>query len=599
MASTDNNKSTSQTSSDYNNMSAQRKRVQDKQSSLDKSLRFFNNIFFGEYKVKKQDGYVEEEFNLQVNIDYTSSSNTQEIVNTYSDNHKLMMLRNKFDSQDYTISSVDSNNNTINTNVEVLESSNVNSFASLIEWSKKYKSIAIGPRDIALLKNFQSYPINRLMILRRFSGGSKHNLYEIKAAPEQKLVGFYSLLDNPISMSFNEKWKTFDETFFNVIQDLIGIELDTIPGIGQLVDTGKSSPFAQDFLWYLGQELGLLTTSSPYGKANMIYEAATRDVSGEDIKSGLETNFKFKFETTYTYIELPDMSGKDLLLNIIHKATKMGTNDAIFLVSDAGRKKADALFNSFKNAEGASTLINAFISAVTKLGSQVKDVVMSIFNSQPKEGESFEPSDDQPFGPISTVLKGLDSAIGTMMQVRHARYEWRIKGLIGALSGEPTAPWHITLGNPKSPWFSMGNLVLESLTIEPAGELMYDDFPSEWKITADLKNGRAMGSSEIFKCFNPGKAREYVVPSSMSKIINITVPEGSTVKLPGDITIPYKQDNVKETEKVEKNEVENSPESIDPLNKINNNDTMNTTGTNQTISNFSATNSTNPSNVNK
>ena len=66
---------------------------------------------------------------------------------------------------------------------------------------------------------------------------------------------------------------------------------------------------------------------------------------------------------------------------------------------------------------------------------------------------------------IETVIKGLEEAMGTLAQTRYERYKWKVKATLGAISGGHTAPWHLTLGNPKVPWFSMGNLVLDDLTI--------------------------------------------------------------------------------------------------------------------------------------
>ncbi len=51
-----------------------------------------------------------------------------------------------------------------------------------------------------------------------------------------------------------------------------------------------------------------------------------------------------------------------------------------------------------------------------------------------------------------------------------------------ALSGTPSGYWHCTIGNPKKPFFSCGDLITTSVTLSFGKVLAYNDLPSTIKI---------------------------------------------------------------------------------------------------------------------
>lgn len=412
------------------------------------------------------------------------------------------------------------------------------------------------------------------MVLRRFGKYALHDLFKMKGIrPIKTMVGFYDLLELPVKVGFGEKWTTFNDTFFSVFQDIIGIQFDTIPGLENIVATGKNSPFAQDVMYEIGKKLGFIGIESPYGNANLVHEAAVREVSGEDLHTGLKTDFQFTFETVYDYREIPGQDSSKLLKKIINNARQMGTSDAVFLAGQKGVKEATNFFAQLKNGD-MTGLIQTMISTIKEVVGVALKTMEDIFmadggnnNGDDESGNTTaKPNNDysRDDNPVFRIMNKLGEAMGTLLKARYLRYEWKITGVLGAISGTHTAPWHITLGNPKKPWFSMGNLVLENMSIEPTGELMYDDFPSEWKVTATLKNGRAMGGREIFDCFTPGTVREYTTKEQLSKTLFVNVPEGTTINVEGK-NIPPDAPNNKGVE-IQKNDVENNPELIDPTN---------------------------------
>lgn len=546
----------------------------------DLSLKFFNKVYFDRYNrntastTSNEAPDVEVDVPIQVNIEYHNPDNTSEIVGTKTYEETIKMLQSKIDNNDFVVnyqSSVNNSTQPIQPRVETYSSASI---SSVLDWSNKYPQLTLLPRHIVLLKDFQSYPANRFMVLRRFDDGVAHDLFRVKGKkPISTMVGYYDLLDSPISIKFGEKWEKMHDTMYDVIQDIIGIKFSTMPGIGKFMSFGESNPFAQDFMYKVGTALGFIGTEDPYGEANLIYESSTRVVDGENLGVGLTTDFNFTFETVYEYREIPGLDGQRLLKSLIFEAQKMGTSNGKFLASDKGLNTAASLFKSLESGK-ISNVLTAIKDAVLEVANTALTGLTDMLTASDDDGdETATTTTTSDIGSTAAnFITKVDKAIGSFAKSRYNRYKWKIHGILGAMSGKHTAPWHLTLGNPMAPWFSMGNLVLNDISIEPTGELMYDDYPSEWKITATLGNGRAMGGNEIFACFNPGAAREYTNKDRLSKIINVKIPEGSSIVFGqlNDLTIDpdsenRNNDNAK-SEEINKNDIENDPDSIDPAN---------------------------------
>jgi hypothetical protein len=65
------------------------------------------------------------------------------------------------------------------------------------------------------------------------------------------------------------------------------------------------------------------------------------------------------------------------------------------------------------------------------------------------------------------------------------------------------------IGNPKHPIMSMGNMILDSCTIEHYGPLGLDDFPTGLKVTMTLKHGMPRDNLKIEQMYMNGDYRIY------------------------------------------------------------------------------------------
>jgi len=121
------------------------------------------------------------------------------------------------------------------------------------------------------------------------------------------------------------------------------------------------------------------------------------------------------------------------------------------------------------------------------------------------------------------VTSGLQGAM-KKMQEWNSKYHWTdaLKGMIknqlgrpamyafnSLLTGEAVGPWHLTIGNPKNPILVMGNLILENAETQHLGPLGIDDFPTEIKVTVQLKHAKSRDSIDIQKMYTKGVGSIY------------------------------------------------------------------------------------------
>jgi len=81
--------------------------------------------------------------------------------------------------------------------------------------------------------------------------------------------------------------------------------------------------------------------------------------------------------------------------------------------------------------------------------------------------------------------------------------------VIAAMSGEPSTPWHVTVGNPKKPIFSSGDMLCQKVNIEFGPTLAFNDLPSTIIVKFNLVGARTYGLQEVFEKFNNGSGRAY------------------------------------------------------------------------------------------
>jgi hypothetical protein len=148
----------------------------------------------------------------------------------------------------------------------------------------------------------------------------------------------------------------------------------------------------------------------------------------------------------------------------------------------------------FKNAQEGN--IKSFGDLVDSSLKSVQEVWKTISN-----GEGVE-------GAIKTIGSAMFSSfLGTALNQLGRPTKIAYNSL---LQPAPTGLWHVTIGNPRHPILSMGNLILENTEIEHYGPLGLDDFPTGLRVTCTLKHGKPRDTSMIEAMYTMGNSRVYI-----------------------------------------------------------------------------------------
>lgn len=70
--------------------------------------------------------------------------------------------------------------------------------------------------------------------------------------------------------------------------------------------------------------------------------------------------------------------------------------------------------------------------------------------------------------------------------------------------------WHVTIGNPRNPIVSMGNLIMTNAEVQHKGPLGLDDFPTELKVICSLKPAMSRDLTGIQKMYTQGVSGIYL-----------------------------------------------------------------------------------------
>jgi len=119
---------------------------------------------------------------------------------------------------------------------------------------------------------------------------------------------------------------------------------------------------------------------------------------------------------------------------------------------------------------------------------------------------------------INTAASALDTIINIGEEILEGlvkKYKVEILGIMYSLTGLPSTPWHITIGNPMRPMFCSGDMLTQDVKITLGPILAFNDLPSSIKATFILTNARSWGLQEIMAKFNSGYIRSVDTSKTM------------------------------------------------------------------------------------
>ncbi len=430
----------------------------------------------------------------------------------------------------------DSKSNKTITNTDIYDIS----LSSIISYCKNIKSMQLKPSDFMYLRDLGLYPNNRLIICRRFRTGVENDLAVSKQEPISTIVSWIPEGSKMMEFSFGETWgeaqtkdpiALFDDIFKSALGSTVG---GGFSGVGNAATTiaplkGVSDALQFKLLDMLGVKSDAKYDNLPSGNPNFITEARQRGVLTSDISFDVETVYEQKF--------FGKLDPSVIFLDLINNILRFGSSESVFYITGAApgsqiEKIAD-LFSSGAWAEGAGLLIGSFVSAikglVNKIGKSINTAMTAaknMFYAKNKEQEELdkkatdsknklekeqglEPLQNQK-NAVDGFKKIIDGALNTLGTIVISLYRIQIASVISVMTGRASTPWHITIGNPKKPIFSSGDMYIsKSITVELGDVLAYNDLPYSVKVKFTLSSARALGIQEIFERFNVGGARVY------------------------------------------------------------------------------------------
>jgi len=413
------------------------------------------------------------------------------------------------------------------------------------------------PSDFAYLKDLGVYPNNRLMIARRFLGAVGDNIMTTKKlGASATLISWRPEGDDFLEISFGEEWGPAKADFTGILTQ-IGDDFMK-GGVGKIAGAaanilplpGFTEIFQRQFLIKLGLLDEGAASQIPSGNPNLIKEAKVRKTVGySEAGSGLMCKVTIKMVCEY---ELKFISGIDptmVWMDLLGTIARFGTSESsnYGLSAAVGAKLA-------KWASSPKTLMEDIISsvqgAIKKAQKAIEEAVKKVYDAATKEAKEIQdkaaasekeaetekeegtngtskktPESEKAFNEakdiaakvqsagldlITKLVAFADGAIrGTIL-----KYRVEMMGIVSSLTGAPSTPWHITIGNPLRPVFCSGDMLVTEVNLKLGSTLAFNDLPSSITVEFSLNNARNWGLQEIMAKFNSGYLRTVDVQKS-------------------------------------------------------------------------------------
>lgn len=369
------------------------------------------------------------------------------------------------------------------------------------------------PADFAYLKDVGVYPNNRLMIARRFTKPHLDNIFGKvdKSLVMATMISWRPQGENFLEIQFGEDWTDASGDFKDVLnslgKDFLGKSLgDRAGGLAGAVPLpGFTEVLQRQVLTAMGLMEDNDQTPLPSGNPNLIKEAKRRKTIGyEGTGSGLKCTVSIKMDCEWEQKFLSGIDPTIVFQDLINKILVFGTSKS----SNYGLTPTfEATVQKWTN-DPASILTDMVTYIKTALDKVVVEIKAGI-DALGESADTKNKTEAQTQNDILTNLKNkFVSQSDTILRRVVSKYKIEIQGIARALTGAPSTPWHITIGNPLRPIFCAGDMYMNSevqLTLGPT--LAFNDLPSSIKASFTLVNARAWGLQEIIAKFNTGSIR--------------------------------------------------------------------------------------------
>jgi len=420
---------------------------------------------------------------------------------------------------------------------DIYDISNTN----IIKKLEGIKHLKLESGDFAYLKDLGVYPNNRLVIVRRYPNPVSDDLYSLSdekgpGKPLSTIIGWTESFSD-LKITVSETWTDAEVSFKEILNEVgkdfsMGFMKD---GLGNYLERGVNMvplPGASLLLQRkIMKALGIIgdedAATIPAGSPNLIKESKVRKTLGDDGNgSGLKGTFTITLKTTYEQKFINGQDPTPVFMDILNNALNMGTSPSVFylgLDKDAPGNIKQWMTEFSKNPwnkikDFLKSMLEGFKEQLEKLkvaiggssgsssGGFVQafvDVFVGSKKSEDKKGNESKGKKNA-FSLFTSAITGLKDYVVEFLK---NKYKVRFMGVITSLTGAPSTPWHITVGNPLKPIFCSGDMLCKGVDIEFGDQLSFNDLPSYITVTVKLESARNLGLQEIFAKFNNGQIR--------------------------------------------------------------------------------------------
>lgn len=394
------------------------------------------------------------------------------------------------------------------------------SVGEIIDYTNRngLKSMKLTAAHFAYLKDIGVYPNNRLMIARRYPAPVGNDLTAVTTEPLATLIGWVPNDSDFLDISFGEHWDMAAGSFEDVLNSIgkdTTLSQDNAAGnaqLGQQFYSGMNLiPFpglTEGLQREVMKKLGIIDdkdpTILPQGDPNLIKQGMQRRVVQKgQAGSGLKCKFSVKMKVEYEQKYINGLDNSVAYFDLIANVLSFATSESRFQYNKIYAGGATGILSKLISGD-----VSAVISSITDFVKSFTDALLSQAKKIAEELKNATTNSTK--AKNSQTNSGLQSLTKETIGAVVGKYKMAILGIISSLTGQPSTPWHITIGNPKRPIFSSGDMLMDEVNLRLGPVLSWNDLPSSISIEFTLTNARPLGAQEIFNRLNTGKGRSYV-----------------------------------------------------------------------------------------
>ena len=413
--------------------------------------------------------------------------------------------------------------------------------------------------DFMFCRDLGKIPNNHLLTLRKFTRPVGDNIntrlpksdtpYNFNQSMDVgRLVTWFGNGDNKlediIKYNYAATFKQLDSKIQQVDSQedeestgIIGKMVNTInPRYNQAMSQGRTG--AHNFISQLGGRY--LSTSfanfarggqyerheifTPYDH-NKVYEPKNTIQSTHVYEGKLTFSQEFTIKFSYKLRAYDNINPRaaflDLIGNILAVTYRSGTfwgGSRMFRgapPNKVGTAKVNAFLDRTFDTLGGigNNLLSGNLDIGGTLGSiwgAVKQIASDAFNTAKSLAlGNTSTKGKSPLQVIGAIVKHTGLWSGVQGMIKNGLGRPAVYALDSLLTGDNVGLWHLTIGNPRNPIMSIGNLIIDKSEITQSGPLGLDDFPTDLMVSVSLKHGRPRDSAEIQKMYTKGSGPIY------------------------------------------------------------------------------------------